>query len=135
MRRRLFSRCIIAALATLSAQASANTSFSGQSSATEFHSSPILATGASFPPNILLTLSVEYPTASSAYQASLAAGSTPLINKNEFDANEYIGYFDPLKCYRYTGNPDTPDDENGYFITRPSEHSDGLKCKCFFICL
>lgn len=115
MRRRLFSRCIIAALATLSAQASANTSFSGQSSATEFHSSPILATGASFPPNILLALSVEFPTAGSAYQASLAAGNTPLINKNEFDANEYIGYFDPQKCYSYTGNPDIPDDENGYF--------------------
>lgn len=104
--RKFFLYCINTALAAFSAQASA----------TEFHTAPILATGASFPPNILLTLSVEFPTAGAAYQSSLSTNNRqPLINQAEFDKNEYIGYFDPKKCYDYKGNENSDDDDNGYF--------------------
>lgn len=49
------------------------------------------------PSNVLLTLSVEYPTATSrAHTGAYASGST------------FIGYFDPDKCYDY-------DNANGYF--------------------
>lgn len=47
------------------------------------------------PPNVLFSLSVEYPTANTAaYQGS-----------NDYSANEtYLGIFDPAKCYAYTGS-------------------------------
>ncbi|PFH10033.1 type IV pilus assembly protein PilY1 [Collimonas sp. PA-H2] len=49
------------------------------------------------PSNVLLTLSVEYPTATSrAHTGAYASAST------------FIGYFDPDKCYDY-------DNANGYF--------------------
>jgi len=49
------------------------------------------------PSNVLLTLSVEYPTATSrAHTGAYAPSST------------FIGYFDPDKCYDY-------DNANGYF--------------------
>ncbi|HWW04714.1 pilus assembly protein [Collimonas sp.] len=49
------------------------------------------------PSNVLLALSVEYPTATSrAHTGAYASGST------------FIGYFDPDKCYDY-------DNTNGYF--------------------
>ena len=69
--RKFFLCCISTALAA----------FSAPTAATEFHTAPILATGASFPPNILLTLSVEFPTAGAAYQSSLSTNNRqPLIN-------------------------------------------------------
>ena len=47
------------------------------------------------PPNVLFSLSVEYPTANTAaYQGS-----------NDYSANEtYLGIFDPAKCYSYSGS-------------------------------
>lgn len=48
------------------------------------------------PPNVMFALSVEFPTANTAaYQGS-----------NDYSlTNEYLGYFDPNKCYSYdTGN-------------------------------
>ncbi|MES2831656.1 MAG: PilC/PilY family type IV pilus protein [Pseudomonadota bacterium] len=76
-------------------------------------------------PNVLLDLSVEYPTAGSAY-------------KGEYDTNrEYFGYFDPSQCYVYQGGKstysggkyDTSDDGKKYFVpagpASPTDH----KCK------
>lgn len=46
------------------------------------------------PPNVLFALSVEFPTAiSKAYGGAYSPD------------NEYLGYFDPDKCYSYVANP------------------------------
>jgi type IV pilus assembly protein PilY1 len=56
------------------------------------------------PGNLLLALSVEWPTASTpAYPNTDAYANT----------NEYLGYFDPAKCYRYVYDSSTP--ANSYF--------------------
>jgi len=56
----------------------------------------------SVPGNLALALSVEYPTASTpAYTNSYAVGS------------EYLGYFDPKKCYVYEYNSSSV--ESSYF--------------------
>jgi len=57
------------------------------------------------PPNVLFSLSVEFPTAvSKAYGGSYAPG------------NEYLGYFDPGKCYSYVANPASdPGTDKGWF--------------------
>ena len=46
----------------------------------------------SVPGNVIMPLSVEYPTANSRGYSSASAYST---------ATQYLGYFDPLKCYQY----------------------------------
>ncbi|WP_439892080.1 pilus assembly protein [Ralstonia sp. 25C] len=62
-----------------------------------------LFSSVSVPGNLLLSLSVEYPTANSiAYVGSYAAGT------------KYLGYFDPLKCYTYQYDANT--DANNYFV-------------------
>jgi type IV pilus assembly protein PilY1 len=49
-----------------------------------------IAAGADVPGNLALALSVEFPTAIS------------IANLGDYvDATQYIGYFDPLKCYTY----------------------------------
>jgi type IV pilus assembly protein PilY1 len=54
-------------------------------------------TVAAVPGNLALTLSVEFPTALGiAHTAAYATGS------------EFLGYFDPKKCYTYTYNSGTP---------------------------
>lgn len=59
---------------------------------------PLFST-VSVPGNLVLALSVEWPTANTtAYFNSPAYAS----------ANEYLGYFDPLKCYKYVYNSATP---------------------------
>lgn len=56
------------------------------------------------PGNLALTLSVEWPTATTpAYPSSTAYSS----------ASTYLGYFDPQKCYRYIYNSGTP--SSSYF--------------------
>ncbi|GAA4031312.1 pilus assembly protein [Actimicrobium antarcticum] len=64
-----------------------------------------LATTGVVPGNLLLALSVEFPTAiSSSYKFS----STPYAA-----ASTYLGYFDANKCYSYLYNSTTPD--SSYF--------------------
>lgn len=62
-------------------------------SSAELASTPLSLKGA-VPPNIMFALSVEYPTATTpAYQ------DTNSYSRN----NNYLGYFDPDKCYAYGG--------------------------------
>lgn len=57
---------------------------------------PVFATSA-VPGNLALPLSVEYPTAVS------------VANLGDYaDATQYVGYFDPNKCYTYQYNSTTP---------------------------
>ena len=56
-----------------------------------------IAAGADVPGNLALDLSVEFPTAISI--ANL---------QNYSDAIQYLGYFDPLKCYTYNFNGAAP---------------------------
>lgn len=56
-----------------------------------------IASGADVPGNLVLDLSVEYPTAISI--ANLG---------NYSDSTQYAGYFDPAKCYTYLYNATTP---------------------------
>ena len=49
--------------------------------------------------NVVLALSVEFPTGDAAsYAAANAASSSPTYSS----ATTYYGYFDPLKCYSYS---------------------------------
>ena len=66
------------------------------SHATNLANKPIAA-GADVPGNLALDLSVEFPTAISI--ANLG---------NYVDTTQYLGYFDPLKCYTYQYNAVTP---------------------------
>lgn len=70
---------------------------------------PLFAT-VSVPGNLLLALSVEWPTASTpAYLSTVAYDA----------ATTYYGYFDPAKCYRYnainSGTAAAPDYTTSYF--------------------
>jgi type IV pilus assembly protein PilY1 len=62
-----------------------------------------IAAGADVPGNLALALSVEFPTAISI--ANLG---------NYADATQYLGYFDPAKCYTYQFNSTTP--SSSYFL-------------------
>jgi type IV pilus assembly protein PilY1 len=56
-----------------------------------------IAAGADVPGNLALTLSVEFPTAIS------------IANLNNYsDSTQYVGYFDPAKCYLYNFNAAIP---------------------------
>ena len=63
-----------------------------------------LFTSLSVPGNVVLSLSVEWPTANSpAYPSTMPYSS----------ATAFFGYFDPQKCYRYVYDAATP--QNSYF--------------------
>lgn len=75
-------------------------------------------TSVSVPGNLALALSVEFPTAVSVAHPTRAYASS----------NEYLGYFDPDKCYRYRFVSDTANntyqyiadtsDDNHFYPTR-----------------
>ena len=63
-------------------------------------------------PNLVLDLSVEFPTVGSAY-----------IHQAYLPTTTYAGYFDPTRCYTYpvpttylNGSYDTANDANRYFV-------------------
>lgn len=62
---------------------------------------PLYGRNQNIHPNLLLTLSVEFPTVGAAYRSGTYS-----------PASEYIGYFNPLKCYNYSGGGTS----NGYFV-------------------
>ena len=78
-------------------------------------------------PNVLITMSVESPMGGAAYndQPGTPAGCTGRQNDFNGDSSadnigtcyfpktEYLGYFDPNKCYFYTNNQFEPDQPTG----------------------
>lgn len=104
--------------------------------ATDFAQEPFLGVGSSYPPNVLLALSVEYPTAGAAYNSTTYAGGAdnnhipndsfgmfwsvgegiPTLSKQDFETKSFIGYFDQGKCYSYAAG--------GYFS--PVGNSDSM---------
>jgi type IV pilus assembly protein PilY1 len=75
----------------------------GTTSAATLADQPVFATS-DVPGNLALALSVEFPTAISV--ANLGSYE---------DAKEYLGYFDPRKCYTYQLNTTTAD--QSYFLS------------------
>jgi type IV pilus assembly protein PilY1 len=68
-----------------------------------------IAAGADVPGNLALALSVEFPTAIS------------IANLGDYaDSTQYLGYFDPLKCYDYFYNTITP--TNSFFTPNGVAH-------------
>jgi type IV pilus assembly protein PilY1 len=68
-----------------------------------------IAAGADVPGNLALALSVEFPTAIS------------IANLGDYsDSTQYLGYFDPLKCYDYSFNAGTP--TSSFFTPNGAAH-------------
>jgi type IV pilus assembly protein PilY1 len=81
--------------------------------ATPLADQPLFATP-NVPGNLALLLSVEFPTAVSVAHT----------NRTYSPANEYLGYFDPGKCYDYYSTNGT--DVNNYF--RPTATASNRTC-------
>jgi type IV pilus assembly protein PilY1 len=101
--------------------------------ATVLADAPIFATK-KVPPNLMLDLSVEWPTGVvAAYNDNLdttpgfdCPGRDNAMGICYFDNRTYLGYFDPLKCYDYVGTPGTDSTApslGGYFT--PSAFGSG----------
>ena len=88
--RRAFFAALVATVAALPMQASAVVDLADQ---------PFTTSAA--PGNLILTSSVEWPTASTPAHLSTTAYAA---------ATTYVGYFDPAKCYRYIYNSSIPSD-------------------------
>ena len=92
----------------------------GTSQAVDLADQPMLTT-INVPGNLILALSVEWPTA-----------TTPAYDSTKpYDASStYLGYFDPEKCYVYedinTGGKESPDYSTSYFS--PSSFASKHSC-------
>ncbi|MEE9354253.1 MAG: PilC/PilY family type IV pilus protein [Methylococcaceae bacterium] len=88
-------------------------------------------------PNVLLNMSVEVPMGGAAYndQAGTLAngttcgGRTSGIGTCYFSSEEYLGYFDPEKCYSYhnsdhASDSSTDNPTSGYFYPHKKTESD-----------
>lgn len=92
-------------------------SLSLNSSATTIAQDPLYLV-VSANPNVLFNMSIESPMGSAAYndQPGTLAGGSICGGRNSnygvcyFNSETYLGYFDPLKCYSYTGSG-----ASGYF--------------------
>lgn len=90
---------------------------------------PISASTEAVPANVMLALSVEFPTAQSHANFSTGAyGVTALPASSTADpyfepTRKYLGYFDPTRCYAYSGS-----ETNGYFY--PTESVQGTNFSC-----
>lgn len=76
-------------------------SLAAQAATIDIPNRPLAGVALSYAPNLVLALSVEFPTGGAAY--TTVGGQQKGIIKPEFLDNQYRGYFDPKKCYRYTG--------------------------------
>ncbi|GAA5157936.1 pilus assembly protein [Viridibacterium curvum] len=82
---------------------------------------PVFSTVA-VPGNLILALSVEFPTASTpAYFSSIAYTTSSSASSAGAVVSPYVGYFDPYKCYEYIYNSTTP--EASYFTPRTAVSS------------
>jgi type IV pilus assembly protein PilY1 len=100
--RRLLAACVLGAgLAAASAQT------------VDLADRPMFSTN-NVPGNLMLALSVEWPTANTP-----AYLSTTAYNNN----SRYLGYFVPTKCYRYQADTVTP--SNSYFVAHSAVSGTG----------
>ncbi|MFL6697679.1 MAG: pilus assembly protein [Vitreoscilla sp.] len=98
MKTTSFARSLLRLAARLALPLSLCGAFGAAAQSVDLADKPLFST-TSVPGNLLLSLSVEYPTAnSSAYfsTSAYAAGTT------------YLGYFDGAKCYQYVYDTTTP---------------------------
>lgn len=70
---------------------------------------PLYGRSQNIHPNLMLSLSVEFPTTGAAYRGAYNKAST------------YLGYFNPLKCYSY-------DSTNGWFYITGAATADTHEC-------
>ncbi|WP_374492369.1 pilus assembly protein [Zoogloea sp.] len=90
---------------------------------------PITASTEAVPANVMLALSVEFPTAQSHANFSTGVyGVTALPASSQSDpyfepTRKYLGYFDPTRCYAYTGTS-----TDGYFY--PTDSVQGANYTC-----
>jgi type IV pilus assembly protein PilY1 len=85
---------------------------------------PLVSGQGNVHPNMLLSLSVEFPTVGIAYRGDDGA---------YIRTYEYVGYFNPLKCYEYNGgnrNLSVKDNltEDGYFRIKSNADSTTHEC-------
>lgn len=80
-------------------------------------SGPLFGGNGNIHPNLVLSLSVEFPTVGIAYRGD--GGSYKRVV-------EYVGYFNPKKCYLYSGGNRNLSD--GYFAI--SKEADGVTHEC-----
>jgi len=96
---------------------------------TPLANSPIPSSQEGVPANVMMALSVEFPTAHSHANFSAGAFGVPGLPASSttdpyFEpTRRYLGYFDPSKCYKYSGSS-----SNGYFY--PSGNSTGSNYTC-----
>jgi type IV pilus assembly protein PilY1 len=90
---------------------------SGATPTVEIADRPLFSGQGNVHPNMLLSLSIEFPTAGVAYR-----GDNGIYNKTY----EYVGYFNPLKCYFYAGGNRNIID--GYFSI--SKNADAATHEC-----
>ena len=89
--------------ATLALACLAGIAFGPAAAQTPLADQPVLS-NTSVPGNMVLALSVEFPTAISvAHQGNFVAGT------------RYLGYFDPAKCYRYAVGSEAGTDVSHFF--------------------
>ncbi|MBS1208092.1 MAG: pilus assembly protein [Proteobacteria bacterium] len=89
-------------------------SVSAHATSIDLADSPLFSS-VTVPGNLALTLSVEWPTATTpAYTTSYSASST------------FLGYFDPVKCYTYVYNSTIP--ANSYFTPYSYSSSGSHTC-------
>lgn len=75
--------------------------------AVDIHQSPLAGVNISYAPNLVLAISVEFPTAGPAY-TTVGTNNGKEIKLSEHFNRTYRGYLDPEKCYEYTGKHFTP---------------------------
>ncbi len=91
---------------------------SGGSPEVKIASEPLFAGKSNVHPNMLLSLSIEFPTAGMAYR-----GDAGTYNRNA----EYLGYFNPSKCSLYNGGNRNLSG-TGYFYIHKNATSSTHEC-------
>ncbi len=104
--QRIFSRSVTTGVAALLGMIYAAVGTADSTTTVTLADQPVFA-GGNVPGNLALALSVEFPTANSV------ANIGDYADAQGNDTKEYLGYFDPRKCYDYVYVPGTQ--PTGYF--------------------
>jgi type IV pilus assembly protein PilY1 len=106
---RCLAACMAICLAVIDGTCSATTP------ETKISDTPLYGAHASIRPNMVLSLSVEFPTVGVAYR-----------DGSYKKATEYVGYFNPHKCYIYNGGDRNLTD--GYFVSASNADASTHEC-------